>query len=524
MTVFHKAPWRQQPQFLCGIDWDNPNTKNLIGAFLPLSRWPGTEVITQKTGDFEYGIAETLPVGVGGFCFSKQNYQIIKAPLIAEITYNSSVSIAALIYVRSAEALGLGGVRTTGGSTHSLLSANADGTISFFCYGYTGSSTTITSTATLTPGFHVLIGTRVSGTDKWQSLYLDGGLVAEGLPSDPYVSGGGSLVIGGDFGAGRLSATSAIYVHGIFVWKSALHQTTVRSLSDSPWQIFEPLQRRIWVPGVSGGPTYTLTVDSASVPITTTAVGLNFNRALAVSAADVPIALTDVGLNFNRTLAVGSASVPISLADVGLNFNRALSVESAAVPISLSDVTLTYTPASGATYTLTVDPATVPVTLTDVGALFNRALAVDSASVPITTTPVDLSYTRALVVDSASVQVQTTDVGLKFNRALAVDTASILIDLKDVTLTFGAASNFTQEELDEILAYVEANLTIPTVEEISQAVWAYVTRSLTAQGNTDIAAGILTAAQATPIHSDVRKVVGITVDGAGTEGDPWGPA
>ena len=35
---------------------------------------------------------------------------------------------------------------------------------------------------------------------------------------------------------------------------------------------------------------------------------------------------------------------------------------------------------------------------------------------------------------------------------------------------------------------------------------------------------VFSTAQTTPIHSDVRKVVGITVDGTGTEGDPWGPA
>jgi hypothetical protein len=46
---------------------------------------------------------------------------------------------------------------------------------------------------------------------------------------------------------------------------------------------------------------------------------------------------------------------------------------------------------------------------------------------------------------------------------------------------------------------------------------------VTAQDITDIAAEVLTAAASTPIHSDVRKVVGITVDGTGTEGDPWGP-
>jgi hypothetical protein len=38
------------------------------------------------------------------------------------------------------------------------------------------------------------------------------------------------------------------------------------------------------------------------------------------------------------------------------------------------------------------------------------------------------------------------------------------------------------------------------------------------------AAAILAAAQATPIHADIRKVNAVTVDGAGTDVDPFGPA
>ncbi len=39
----------------------------------------------------------------------------------------------------------------------------------------------------------------------------------------------------------------------------------------------------------------------------------------------------------------------------------------------------------------------------------------------------------------------------------------------------------------------------------------------------EIAAAILAAAQITPIWSDVRRVLGGAIDGAGTELDPWGP-
>jgi hypothetical protein len=38
------------------------------------------------------------------------------------------------------------------------------------------------------------------------------------------------------------------------------------------------------------------------------------------------------------------------------------------------------------------------------------------------------------------------------------------------------------------------------------------------------AAAVLAAAQATPIHADIKAVNGYSVAGAGTPGNPWGPA
>lgn len=48
-----------------------------------------------------------------------------------------------------------------------------------------------------------------------------------------------------------------------------------------------------------------------------------------------------------------------------------------------------------------------------------------------------------------------------------------------------------------------------------------VSEELTAD---QVAAAVLAAAQATPIHADIRKVRGQALDGTGTELDPWGPA
>ena len=46
---------------------------------------------------------------------------------------------------------------------------------------------------------------------------------------------------------------------------------------------------------------------------------------------------------------------------------------------------------------------------------------------------------------------------------------------------------------------------------------------MTESGANVIAAAVLVAASAAPIHADIRKVNAVTVDGAGTEADPFGP-
>jgi hypothetical protein len=46
---------------------------------------------------------------------------------------------------------------------------------------------------------------------------------------------------------------------------------------------------------------------------------------------------------------------------------------------------------------------------------------------------------------------------------------------------------------------------------------------VTSQDKIDIAAETLSQAATTPIYADIRKVVGVTVDGTGTDADPWGP-
>lgn len=78
-------------------------------------------------------------------------------------------------------------------------------------------------------------------------------------------------------------------------------------------------------------------------------------------------------------------------------------------------------------------------------------------------------------------------------------------------------------------AYDPAKVEAPSAATVAAAVWAAGTRSITdkdgfAPSASTVASAVLSAAQAAPIHADMRKVNNYTVDGQGTESDPWGPA
>ena len=59
---------------------------------------------------------------------------------------------------------------------------------------------------------------------------------------------------------------------------------------------------------------------------------------------------------------------------------------------------------------------------------------------------------------------------------------------------------------------------------LAAAVWTYATRNMPAAERDAAAAAVIAAAQATPIDANIKEVNDTTIDGAGTAGDPWGPA
>lgn len=179
-----------------------------------------------------------------------------------------------------------------------------------------------------------------------------------------------------------------------------------------------------------GGATYTLTADSGSIAVTGTAASLKFNRVLAAGAGATAITGTDAALKFNRVLSAAAGSISITGTDAALKLNRVLAAASGAFAITGTDATLTYTPIGGPTYTLTAD--------------------------------------------AGAIVISGIDASLKFNRAISCSAGSISITGSDATLTVSSLHGFTQDQLDFLVTYMEANMAVPTTAQIAAAVVAEV--------------------------------------------------
>ena len=151
--------------------------------------------------------------------------------------------------------------------------------------------------------------------------------------------------------------------------------------------------------------------------------------------------------------------------------------------------------AAGA-YTLTVDAASYSVTGQDVALIKASVVQVDPASYSVTGQNVDLIY---------------TPVG---GYTLAVDPASYTVTGQNVTLTYTPAGSGATP------AQIWAYELLPGISAGDMLIALYQNACPTAAQN---AAAVLAAMNATPPGVDVRKVNGYTVDGSGTQADPWGP-
>ena len=424
-----RQPRTSQPQGPVGIDWGNPLARGLVDA-VPASQL--RTVVNQVAATVSGSM--TPSVGLLGTArrsatsgANKDIYDGAWSRLPAPLTLLTVYKLNSLDF--STRVSGNLTVSTNGyGLAPSITNYRA-------IVSRSGVNTVLTGSATSTSKtkIDVLVVDPTNAT-FWEN----------GVRTVSPTAHGGMATATGAFTHGAENAASntnnADYYLSL-VWNRALSDAEIKSLSDNPWQIFQPVNRAIWngFDSPAGGSPYTLTAEAGAVAIAGTATGLAFNRTLVADAGSAGIVGADAGLAFNRKLIADTANVPLAGADATLAFNRKLTADTTNLAITGNDATLTFTPVGGPTHTLTADTAGVALTGTTTGLAFNRKLIAETTNTAIGGTAIGLARGYAFAVSTASLGVSASDAALIAVRRMVAEAYALVVAANDATLTYSGA-------------------------------------------------------------------------------------
>ena len=382
MSLFRFAR-TSQPQQATGIDWGNPITRGLVFAWTPDSF--SSPYAATATGTFSGSgtvrganrFGKTIAGGTGGDGLSFN----VAIPTPAVACGVSFLFVGSYVnqHFGAAATSPVGWFRNLGNDVTGITNSSG-GTHKFLQVWPTGIVWSDPAVVVATTDAAKTYGKSLVGGVPYTSTTSQTGSAATANTVNVLQS------IVGD----RLGVTSWRGAEGLIVqWQRELSDAEMRSLSDNPWQIFQPTNRAIYPEATVAGSTYTLTADAASYSITGADASLIVNRKLIADTANIPIAGADATLThtpiggptytltadagsiavngnaatlaFNRVLTADAGSYSVAGQAVGLAFNRVLSASTANIPVAGQDATLTYTN-NGFTYTLSAEAGAFSVT------------------------------------------------------------------------------------------------------------------------------------------------------------------
>ena len=231
-----------QPQGPVGIDWGNPLTRGLISAVVPgvhpldlaSNRFPTTQ--GTLTTNFRVPGAGAGIAG-GGITrkYDSTNFPLFGAPSVAWFILAENIASGDASVVRLDGALTA--LQVAGGVPRSIIWRGG-----LQAQEYSGFN--------------------ANAVNVFGGLYVDGGsenAQFANRAAATSIANGGSisttsnpLSFLGTEGNGELATNWIVYLSLLWV-NPRFGLAQLRSLSDNPWQLFRPIQRRIWVPVAGGG-------------------------------------------------------------------------------------------------------------------------------------------------------------------------------------------------------------------------------------------------------------------------------
>ncbi len=248
------------------------------------------------------------------------------------------------------------------------------------------------------------------------------------------------------------------------------------------------------------------------------------NSALAVDRNKFATAALALGFNIGEATVVSGASIantsgipsgrrhpqawvmPVKGGGIGSYRRTDIAVNGAA------DGELGY-PAAGAT-TITIDGSAIGGLI--VGATGTATISVDGSAAIVAT--LNSTGTATITIDGSAALGAIAS--LSGTATMTVDGSAEIMGIGYMT-----GSTLQTEELTPTgIAAAVWNALLANHQGDGSAGKALSTASTGGVDLNALAAAILAAAETTPIHADLRKILGAPFDGDGSEANPWGPA
>lgn len=261
-----KRPWTRQPQTVVGVDWSNPITSGLVGAWLP----KGSTLYDAagKIGELTASNTATVVTSMGVTTQLPGTSYLTKTPQAWATTLPLTMSIwiqsdIDLLSTASRRVFDLStgstaddviGIQQNYQSGNQLRAQHFDGTTD-------SAARFVTSTATVLR--HVVA---VFESVSSRKLYLNGALVASDTTAVNAPSGVNRVTIGyaawspGEYFIGNIIAPK--------IWARALSEAEVRNDYYFPWGVFAP--RRIYIPTAAAAASAPTITALSAIGITAT--------------------------------------------------------------------------------------------------------------------------------------------------------------------------------------------------------------------------------------------------------------
>lgn len=259
-AILLPTPWTKQPQYRAGINRENPFGRILVYAH-NFALWNQNAAQVQYTsvtvGTTREGIEGSLGRSFNG---STDVIYITGIPFIAQFSWAGRVTLGSTIETSPYGAVA--GRHTTNGNPSDwfLYWSPVDSKFHVDIPWVAGD--VFTSTGTYSAGTtYSLLFTRSGTTSNWTyRLYVNGVLDREmtGGTSNPNTSAHNFQL--GALNSSADNAANQKYVYS-YLFDGVI--TDAKSLHDNPWQVFEPLKRRIFFQSSSGPTPLTATLDAA---------------------------------------------------------------------------------------------------------------------------------------------------------------------------------------------------------------------------------------------------------------------